>query len=157
VRALGAAYGIETGADMRRLVDSTPFGKFEVASFARHAGEAAAAGDPAAQEILRQAGRDLGENVAAIVAKLDMRDEAFPVSTVGSVFKSAPWVTEPFATAAHAAAPHATLQPPLHPPEIGAALLGFKRIAAGDLGSWTLGLGAHRIRRSIALDDVPAR
>jgi len=154
-KAFGAAYGIETAADMRRLVDSTPFGKFEIAAFARRVAEVARAGDLAAQEILRQAGRDLGENVAAIVAKLQMRDDAFPVATVGSVFNSRPWVTKPFAAAARAAAPQATLQPPLHPPEIGAALLGFKRIADGDLGSWTLGTGSRSIRRSIAVSDIP--
>ncbi len=154
-KAFGAAYGVETAAEMRRLVDSTPFGKFEIAAFARHVWEAARAGDPAAREILRQAGRELGENVAAIVAKLQMRDDTFPVATVGSVFNSRPWVTKPFEAAVRAAAPHATVQPPQHPPEIGAALLGFKRIADGDLGSWTLGTGARCIRRSISVADIP--
>jgi hypothetical protein len=64
-------------------------------------------------------------------------------------------VTEPFAQAVRAAAPRATLRPPLQPPEVGAALLGFKRIAEGDVGCWTLGTGTHQIRRSISLDDVP--
>ncbi len=154
-RAFGAAYGVQRAEDMRRLVDSSPFGKFEVAAFARHVSETATAGDSVAQEILRQAGRDLGANVAAIVAKLGMRNDTFPVATVGSVFGSRPWVTDTFEAAARAAAPRATLQPPQHPPEVGAALLGFKRIADGDLGSWTLGTGARHIRRSISLADLP--
>jgi len=154
---LGGVYGVKDAEGMRRLVDSTPFGKFEIASFARHVAEAAEDGDPTAQEILRRAGHDLGANVMAIVEKLDMRDDEFPISTVGSVFKSKPWVTEPFARAVRDAAPRATLRPPAHPPEIGAALLGFKRIDAGDLGCWTLGTGAHPIRRSISIDDIRGR
>jgi N-acetylglucosamine kinase-like BadF-type ATPase len=155
VKAFGETYGIQTAEDMRRLVDSTPFGKVEIAAFARHVSDAAQGGDLAAQEILREAGRDLGENVTAIVAKLHMQGDTFPVATVGSVFKSRPWVTEPFEAAVRAAAPRATLRPPLHAPEVGAALLGFKRIASGDLGSWTLGTGARRIRRSISVSDLP--
>ena len=153
--ALGNAYGVRTAQDMRRLVDSSPFGKFEVAGFARHVSAAAVAGDPAAQRILAQAGADLGENVAAIVRQLGMRDAAFPVSTVGSVFNSRPWVTDAFDQGVRAAAPHATLQAPLHTPEVGAALLGFKRVAAGDLGSWTLGTGARHILRSLTLSAIP--
>jgi glucosamine kinase len=154
-KALGSVYGIRTAEDMRRLVDSTQFGKFEVASFAEHVAASAAEGDPAAREILAQAGRDLGENVSAIVRKLGMRNDEFPVSTVGSVFKSEPWVTEPFAKAVREAAPRATLRPPLQPPEVGAALLGFKRIADDDLGCWTLGTGKRQIKRSISLDEIP--
>jgi N-acetylglucosamine kinase-like BadF-type ATPase len=154
-RAFGAAYGIHSAEDMRRLVDSSPFGKFEVAAFARRVSEAAKEDDAAAQEILRQAGRDLGANVAAIVTKLEMHDDTFPVTTVGSVATLRPWVSEAFEAAVRAAAPHATLQAPLHSPEVGAALLGFKRIADGDLGSWTLGTGKRHIRRSIAIGDIP--
>src|SRR6476469_9741888 len=35
VHALSQAYSVNSAEDMRRLVDSTPFGKYEVASFAR--------------------------------------------------------------------------------------------------------------------------
>lgn len=155
VRALGQAYGVQSAEDMRRLVDSTPFGKYEVASFARHVSEAAVAGDTVARDILRQAGYALAENVAAIVRILGMQDEAFPLSTVGSVIRDDPWVAEPFAAAVKAIAPHATFRTPLHPPEIGASLLCFKRLADDDLGSWTLGSGKRSIRHSMRLDKIP--
>jgi len=38
---------------------------------------------------------------------------------------------------------------------MGAALLCFRRLAEDDLGSWTLGTGKRRIRRSIRIDDLP--
>jgi N-acetylglucosamine kinase-like BadF-type ATPase len=153
VKALGHAFSVQSAEDMRRLVDSTPFGKYEVASFARHVSEAAAAGDSVARDILRHAGEALAENVAAIVRELGMRDEPFPLSTVGSVIRDEPWVTEPFVAAVKAIAPQATIRAPLHPPEIGAALLCFKRLADDDLGSWTLGSGKRDIRRSMRIDE----
>jgi N-acetylglucosamine kinase-like BadF-type ATPase len=156
VHALGQAYGVQTAEDMRRLVDSTPFGKYEVASFARHVSEAAAAGDTLARAILRQAGEALAGNVAAVVRILGMRNEAFPLSTVGSVIRDDPWVTEPFEAAVKAIAPQATIRTPLHPPEMGAALLCFKRLADDDLGSWTLGSGKRHIRRSLRIDEISA-
>jgi len=155
VNALGQAFSVHSAEDMRRLVDSTPFGKYEVASFARYVSETAQAGDPLARDLLRQAGEALAENVAAIVRILGMAGEEFPISTVGSVIRDDPWVTRPFETAVKVIAPHATLRAPLHPPEMGAALLCFERLAADDLGSWTLGSGKRSIRRSMRIDDLP--
>jgi N-acetylglucosamine kinase-like BadF-type ATPase len=154
VHALDQAFGVQTAEDMRRLVDSTPFGKYEVASFARHVSEAAAAGDTLAGDILRRAGEALAETVAAVVRILGMRDEAFPISTVGSVIRDEPWVAGPFREAVKVIAPQATIRAPLHPPEMGAALLCFKRLADDDLGSWTLGSGKRHIRRSLRLEQL---
>src|SRR5262249_12923518 len=123
--ALGSVYGVNTADDMRKLVDSSPFGKVEVAAFAIHVSEVADDGDPIAQEILRRAGRDLGMSVVAIINRLAMGEETFPISTVGSVFDSRPWVTESFERVVLTRAPRAFLHPSLHPPAVGAALLGF--------------------------------
>lgn len=154
VRELAGTYGVRNAEEMRRLVDSTHFGKFEIARFAARVAEVADAGDAAAQDILRQAGRDLADNAIAIIRKLGMRDESFPVSTVGGVFKSGAWVMPPFREAVSQIAPHATFVAPRHPPEIGAAILAMRRLAVGDLGSWTLGTGQRRIRRSASVDEV---
>lgn len=154
VRTLGKVYDVRDAEGMRRLVDGAPFGKFEVAAFALHVDEAAKAGDPVARGIIQQAGRDLGANVATIARILRMADEAFPISTVGSVIQSGPLIEEPFMAVVREAAPHATLRPALHPPEVGAAVLAFKRIAEDDLGSWTLGSGKRQIRRSLTIDEV---
>jgi N-acetylglucosamine kinase-like BadF-type ATPase len=140
-RELGHRFGVADGEDMRRLVDSTPFGKLEMASFAVHVAQAAQAGDPTSQAILAQAGRDLAEHVTAIIRKLEMGGEAFPVGFVGGMFKSAPFVTEPFAEGVRAAAPRAEIRAPERPPEVGAAILGWQRLREGDLGSWSLGRG----------------
>lgn len=154
VRELRAAYGVHDAEGMRRLVDSTTFGKFEIASFAAHVSVAAHEGDPVAQRLLTEAGVVLGEQAAAIIQRLGMGEDSFPISTVGSVFKSTPWVPDAFRRGIVAVAPRATFQPPRQTPELGAAMLGMARLADGDHGSWTLGTGRRRITRSLTVDEV---
>lgn len=151
--ALGKAYGVDNAEAMRRLVDSTNFGKFEIAAFAVYVSEAADAGDTTAQALLRQAGESLAEQATAIIRRLGMQDAEFPISTVGSVFNAAPWVTDPFRRVISQLAPGAAFRPPLHPPQVGAAILAHRRIQEGDLGSWTLGTGNRRIVRSLQIEE----
>ena len=153
-RELAQAYGVTNAPDMRHLVDSTHFGKFEIARFAAHVADAADRGDGAAQAILTQAGRDLAENAVAIMQKLDVLSMPFPVATVGGVFKSVTWVVPAFQAAVSKTAPQAIFRPPLHPPEIGAAVLALRRGLQGDHGSWTLGTGQRRILRSVSVDQA---
>jgi len=154
IRKLGAAFGVADAEEMRRLTDSGPFGKFQISSFARHVAEAADEGDAVAQEILAQAGRDLGASAVAVIRELGMGADEFPIGAVGSVFKSTPWVTDPFRQAATLAAPRAYFRAPLHPPEVGAAILAQRRLDDGDHGSWTLGSGRRRIRRGPRIDEL---
>jgi N-acetylglucosamine kinase-like BadF-type ATPase len=154
VRELAETYSVQTAEDMRRLWDSTRFGKFEIASFASHVSKAAAEGDLVAQNILRQAGRDLAEQTVAIIRILGMESSNFPVVTVGGVFKSGRWVHEPFAQGIHAVAPGAVLRSPMHPPQVGAAILAQRRLKDNDIGSWTLGTGNRQIRRSLRIDEM---
>lgn len=153
-RELKNAYGVDDAEAMRRLVDSTTFGKFEIAAFAAHVAKAAADGDPTAQRILAHAGEELATQATTIITRLGMEDDQFPLSTVGSVFKSTPWVTDPFYLGIMRVAPRVSFRPPVHPPEIGAAILGLRRLREGDLGSWTLGTGMRRIQRSLTVDEV---
>lgn len=153
-RELAASYGVRTAPEMRRLVDSTPFGKFEIAHFALRVADAAEHGDAVAQALLMQAGRDLAENAVAIMRRLNVLDTPFPVSTIGGVFNSATWVVPPFQQGILRVAPHTIFRPPLHPPEIGAAILALRRGPGGDHGSWTLGTGQRRIPRSMTVDEA---
>lgn len=153
-RELKSAYGIDDAEAMRRLVDSTTFGKFEIAAFAAHVAKAATDGDPTAQRILAHAGEELATQATTIITRLGMEGDEFPLSTVGSVFKSTPWVTDPFHLGIMRVAPRVSFRPPVHPPEIGAAILGMRRLREGDLGSWTLGTGRRRIQRSLTVEEV---
>ena len=153
-RELRAAFVVNSAEEMRRLVDSTAFGKVELASFASHVARAADAGDGAAQAILAQAGRDLADQATAIIHRLGMESDEVTVGTVGGVFKSAQWVTDPFRRGISRVAPRVTFRAPLHPPQIGAAILATRRMRDGDTGSWTLGTGSRRIQRSLRIDEL---
>ncbi|HLZ25013.1 MAG TPA: BadF/BadG/BcrA/BcrD ATPase family protein [Ktedonobacterales bacterium] len=152
--ALRDAYGVTDAESMRRLVDSTSFGKVEISAFAAHVSRAADAGDSTAQDLLARAGQDLGDQASAIIQHLHMGDDAFPISTVGSVFKSTPWVTDPFYHGIRLLAPRAVFRPPLHAPEVGAAILALRRLRDNDTGSWTLGTGSRHIQRSLRIDEL---
>jgi N-acetylglucosamine kinase-like BadF-type ATPase len=151
---LGTMYGVTTAEEMRRLVDGTRFGKFEIAAFATHVAEAADAGDATARAILAEAGRDLADNAIAIVRTLGMADADFPIATVGGVFKSREYVVGPFREAIARVAPRASFVAPHHPPQAGAAILATRRVAEDDLGSWTLGTGKRRIRRGVPVEEA---
>lgn len=153
-RELKAAFVVNSAEEMRRLVDSTTFGKVEIASFASYVSHAADGGDTVAQAILAQAGRDLADQATAIIRQLGMQSDEVTVGTVGSVFKATPWVTDPFRQGISQVAPHTTFRAPMHPPQIGAAILAMRRMRDGDTGSWTLGTGNKRIQRSLRIDEV---
>lgn len=153
-RHLGQTYTISSAEEMRRLVDSTHFGKFEIAAFAVQVARAAEEGDATAQGILREAGELLAQNAIAIIRQLEMGGDAFSIATVGGVFKSAEWVVRPFQEAIRPHASHAEFVPPRHPPQVGAAIMARRRLAEGDLGSWTIGTGRRSITRSLTLDEA---
>jgi N-acetylglucosamine kinase-like BadF-type ATPase len=154
VRELAESYGVHNAEEMRRLVDSTHFGKFEIARFAARVAVSADEGDLAAQAILTRAGRSLAESALGIIHKLGMEDDEFPIATVGGMFKSANWVLPPFREALTAVAARASLRMPLHPPQVGAAILALRRLDDGDLGSWTLRTGQRHVRRSVSVDEA---
>jgi N-acetylglucosamine kinase-like BadF-type ATPase len=152
-RQMAECYGVDDAAAMRRLADSGALGKLRIADFSRHVSDAADAGDPVAQAILGQASSDIATSIAAIVQRLGMRDEEFPIGIVGSVFKSR-WTLDPLRPRIAAMAPNATLSEPLYPPEVGAALTARRRLATQDFGSWTLGVGQRQILRSLKISEL---
>lgn len=157
VSKLASFYGVDDALGMRRLADSGALGKLHIADFSRHVAEAAEEGDQVAQGILRQASSDIASDIEAIVTQLGMREDVFPVGAVGSVFKSSAWVLEPLRQRLAQIAPRATLAAPRYPPEVGAAIIAQRRLAAGDLSSWTLGGGKRHIERSFRVSQLPLR
>ncbi len=147
-------YSVDDALEMRRLADSGGLGKLHIADFSRHVAEAADEGDHIAQDILRRASDEIALNIEAIVSQLDMRDDTFPIGVVGSVFKSDSFVLDPLRAAIARFAPHAALTAPRYPPEVGAAIIAQRRLANGDLSSWTLGGGKRRIRRSFRVSQL---
>jgi N-acetylglucosamine kinase-like BadF-type ATPase len=68
-----------------------------IAGFARFVGEAAAAGDKVALEILRQAGIELGTAACAVIKKLNLQRTKVPIGT--RRFPPRRWLTKRAGTA----------------------------------------------------------
>jgi len=99
-----------------------------IAGFAKLVVETALAGDPAAIEILTDAGRELGVAACAVIEKLRLGDQKIPIGCVGSVFLAGKLLTDPMLEVVHRAAPYAFLTQPLVQPSNAAALMAFGAI-----------------------------
>jgi len=96
-----------------------------IAGFARLVVETAHDGDKIAVEILTDAGIELGTSAVAVIKKLGLENESFPIGCVGSVFKAGELLTGPMKKTIAAVAPKARLAEPLMPPAHAAALMSL--------------------------------
>jgi len=94
--------------------------RHEVAALCPVVVEVAKQGDKKAQMILAEAGRELALAVIAVVRKLRMENETFPVVAFGSVFKAGELILGPFREAVLEVAPNAKIVVAHHAPVVGA-------------------------------------
>jgi len=87
----------------------------------------AAEGDAKAREILGRAGRELAEASIAVIRRLGMGDQEFPLVPFGSVFKAGPWLVVPFEEEVTQAAPKAVITFPRYEPVVGTLLIAMQR------------------------------
>jgi N-acetylglucosamine kinase-like BadF-type ATPase len=102
---------VQVGAEAARIV-------FRVAE----------AGDPAARELIRWAGTELGELVNAVIRQLEFEHLACDVVMTGSMFDGGAMLIEPMRTTIHNVAPKARLVRLNVPPVIGAVMLGMEAV-----------------------------
>lgn len=115
-------------ASLGELLEGLMNGRFELnASAAPIVFQVAAAGDAVAVELIRWAGRELGELANAVIRQLEFESLAFDVILVGSLFGGGPLLLEPMQATIHALAPGARLVRLGAPPVIGAVLLGMEQ------------------------------
>jgi glucosamine kinase len=88
------------------LVYSKPLTKGEIAAFAIETARVAHAGDAVARGLYQRAARELGGQVAAVIAQTGLTGE-FPVGLIGSAFKAGALFVEPLTTAVQETAPQA--------------------------------------------------
>ncbi len=88
--------------------------------------EVAASGDPVAVDILRWAGRELGELAGCVIRQLEFERMDFDVVMIGSMFEGGALLIEPLREAIAGYAPGAHLVRMVAPPVIGAVLLGME-------------------------------
>lgn len=99
------------------------YARGELAQLSYQVAEAARAGDVAAVDIFRDAGRELAGICDALRLALQFEvDEPVPVSYSGGAFSAGDLLLEPLTEALRAASPRFEMRVPLHAPHYGAAL-----------------------------------
>jgi N-acetylglucosamine kinase-like BadF-type ATPase len=98
----------------------------KIAGFAKFVVEAAIEGDQIAQEILAEAGRELGMAANAVIHRLKLERKKFSIAKIGSIFQAGELITEPLLKTVQKTAPKAYLIEPLLPPAVAAAQMAFE-------------------------------
>jgi len=91
--------------------------------------QVAAQGDPAALDVLRWAGEELGGMAVGVANQLELQNETFDVVLIGSLFDGHPLLQEVLGETIRKVAPGARLVRLNVPPVVGGVLLGME--AAG--------------------------
>lgn len=99
-----------------------------IAGFSRHVLEEAKAGDRVARKLIKEAGKELGQMAAALIRRLQMQREGFPLATVGGIFSAGPLVMNPMKALVEAVAPGVRFTEPLMPPAVAAAHMALARL-----------------------------
>ena len=102
-----------------------------IAGFARHVVEAAQDGDRIAEDIIKEAGFELGVAACAVIEKLALEEHEIPIGCVGSIFSAGSLLTHPMLNTIHTIAPKAFLTKPIVPPAQAAALMAFQQNGNG--------------------------
>ena len=124
--AICRALEIEDLRELIPLMYRRGMARHEVAALCPVVAEVARQGDPKAQAILAEAGRELALAVEAVIHKLGMEDEEFAVIPFGSVFKAGDLILTPFWEAVLKVAPRAKLVPLRYEPVVGALLMAMR-------------------------------
>jgi N-acetylmuramic acid 6-phosphate etherase len=122
---LYAAEGIRLPKELTRKVYRPGVGPSDIAAYFPLVLEAARQGDAVARQIFDKAGEELALAVNAVVRRLDLCGETFPVSCVGGAFAAGDLLLAPLAARIEREAPRARIGPPAYPPEIGAVRLAI--------------------------------
>jgi N-acetylglucosamine kinase-like BadF-type ATPase len=88
----------------------------------------AAEGDDIALDLVRRAGRELGNLAVGVCRQIGITDLAFDVVLSGSFYNGSPLIQETMADTIHAVAPRARLVRLETPPVVGAVLLGMEQV-----------------------------
>jgi N-acetylglucosamine kinase-like BadF-type ATPase len=97
-----------------------------IAGFAKFVTQAAAEGDEVAQEVLSEAGKELGIAAIAVIEKLKMQKRKFPIGKVGSVFNSGSLITDSLMQKVCEIAPKAYMSEAQSSPAYAAAIMALK-------------------------------
>ncbi len=120
---------VTTPDDLSTAIYSPAMTNDRLAGFGREVVRVARAGDRVSIEILHEAGRELAIAAVAVIKKLRMQNDKFPIATVGGVYGAGELVLESMREEIKKTARHAALTQPLFPPVVAAARLAHARLS----------------------------
>ena len=88
----------------------------------------AAQGDQVAQDILKWAGKELGEMANGVIRQVGLENRTFDLVMIGSVFDGGPLIIEPLRTTILTTAPHARFVRLQVPPVVGGVLIAMQAL-----------------------------
>ncbi|HVS20218.1 MAG TPA: BadF/BadG/BcrA/BcrD ATPase family protein [Pyrinomonadaceae bacterium] len=125
-------FKISTPDDLSTAIYAPNMTNDRLAGFSKQVMRVAQAGDNVAREILQKAGQQLGVAAVAVVRKLHMENEEFPVACVGGVYGAGDLVLLPMREEIRRVAKKARLAEPLYSPVVAAGLIA-RGLLSGNL------------------------
>lgn len=125
---------VEDASELPRAVYEGEFSRTQIAALAPLLIDAAQEGDPVARDILERAIAELTASVAAVVEKLCLYPDTYPLVLAGGLFEHGLFHRLLTEQVGHEL-PHLNPVKPEHPPAYGAALLALA--AGGRAGKET--------------------
>lgn len=125
-------FRVATPEDLSTAIYAPTMSNDRLAGFAKAVVESARSGDTLARQILIEAGKELGQAACAVIRRLHMERERFPVACVGGVFAAGELVREPLRREILRVARRAELTEPVYSPVIAAARMAVS-LLKGDL------------------------
>ena len=121
-------FNVATADDLSTAIYSPTMTNDRLAGFGREVMRAARNADEVAKDIFREAGRELANTAAAVIKKLRMENEEFPVAYVGGVYGAGELVLAPMRDGIRPVAKRAYLAQPLFPPVVAAARMAYAQL-----------------------------
>ena len=147
--ALSQAFLEMSGAqNLDELVEGVYVGRYNFEpSYVLKVFEVASRGDPAAIDVIRWAGEELGQMACGVIRQLECEDELVEVVLIGSLFDGHSLMTESLRSTVLNVAAKAKLVRLSAPPVVGGALLGMEQV----LGQQAYCMNARVIETTRAL------
>jgi N-acetylglucosamine kinase-like BadF-type ATPase len=123
--------GLQTMAELVAF-SLKPKDRSVVAAFARIVDEAAVAGDAVAAQILRHAADEIAEILRVVIERLEMGGQGYTITGTGGVIRHSEIYWQRLTERAREIAPGMPLKRLEHPPVIGMALVGLRRLRHPD-------------------------
>jgi N-acetylglucosamine kinase-like BadF-type ATPase len=121
-------FKVTTPDDLSTAIYSPAMTNDRLAGFGRDVVRVARAGDEVAIEILQEAGRELAIAATAVIKRLRMQNDKFPVAAVGGVYGAGELILESMREEIEKTAKGAVISEPLFSPVVAAARLAHARL-----------------------------